>query len=66
MSYYDELDRQAAEDPVNAELDSAIEAFTDKFGKAPLIPVEVSFSRESLIKALMEAAESGDPGQFRQ
>ena len=64
MGFYDELDRQAAADPLNAALDDAIEMFTQKFGKAPLIPIETGYTREKLIEALNEAAASGDPGPF--
>lgn len=66
MGFYDLLDKQAAADPINAELDNAIEMFIQKFGKAPLISTEESYTRDKLIKALKEAIESGHPGAFEE
>ena len=66
MGFYDLQDKQAAADPINAELDNAIEMFIEIFGKAPLISTEKSFTREKLIKALKVAVESGHPGAFEE
>jgi len=65
MGFYDELDRHAAADLLNTQLDDAMELYEAKFGELPMIPMETSFSREKLIERLKQAVENGAPGIFK-
>lgn len=65
MGFYDELARQTEADILTTQLDDAMELYEEKFGELPMIPVEMSFSREKLIEALKQAVESNVPGVFK-
>lgn len=65
MGFYDELNKQMTEETLTAQLDDAMELYEEKFGELPMIPIEMSFSREGLIEALKQAVASDVPGIFK-